>query len=98
MLSATSCNSNLDKIKICPEKCNAKLKNQTETVIIAPVDVKYIRKLIKTIKFPKFEPVNLEEAINGPVSPLSFLINYQISKDNILKGLKLKVAKLYSDF
>ncbi|CAG8672398.1 2566_t:CDS:2, partial [Scutellospora calospora] len=98
ILSVISCSSNLDKIEIYPEKCKARLKNQTKTAMIEPVNINHIRKLIKTIKFPKFEPIDLEEAINRPVSPLSFLINYQTSENNILKGNKLKVAKLYSDF
>jgi hypothetical protein len=98
LLSVISCGSNLDKIEIYPEKCKAILKNQLKTTSIEPVNVNYVKKLIKTIKFPKFEPVDLEEAINGPVSSLSFLIDYKISENNILKGNKMRVAKLYSDF
>jgi len=97
-LSAISCDLDITKIEIYPEKHKAVLKNQTGSVTLEPINNTYINELTKKIQFPKFVSVDLEDALIGPVSPLSFLMDYQIFENQILKGNKLRVAKLYCEF
>jgi len=97
-LSAISCDLDITKIEIYPEKHWAVLKNQTGSVTLELINNTYINELTKKIQFPKFVPVDLEDALIGSVSPLSFLMDYQIFENQILKGNKLRVAKLYCEF
>jgi hypothetical protein len=98
ILSSISYDSNITKIEIYSKKHKAVLKNHTGSVTLDPINYTYINGLANKIQFPKFVPVDLEDAMIGPVSPLGFLMDYQIFENQILRGNKLKVAKLYYKF